>query len=390
MPPACRRHASRGDRASSLLAPSSCRCRPAAVIEYCRCPRQAAQVCRKSSKCCHGRGSSDLTTAHGIRNPETEIDMELVEQLAWVAQWAPALHCYPVAVLMWRMSTREVMVGSVGCDALLLCLFVLSAAATAAANRLDAGANGALGLQVLGLVAALAASARTFHRHVRGPRFHPVDMGGKLCLVTGANTGIGLETTRELVRMGATVVLGCRSASRAQVAADDVIASTGCRADQVAFIRPLDLSSLRSVKSFSEEFAKRYGSAAGERQGLDVLICNAGLMQPHRVLTEDGIELTMAANHFGHFLLIQQLLPHLERSTSGGRIVNVGSALAHNASTLAIDDVMRCVALSHFRRPQPRYPFARQPVAGVLTVQAFFCFAVRSPTRCFRCTRKAN
>ena len=276
----------------------------------------------------------------------TETAMELVEQLAWVAQWSPVLHCYPVAALAWRISTREVMVGSLGCDTLLLCLFVLSVAAPAAANRLGAGSNGALGLQVLGLVAALAASTRTFHNHIRGPRFHPVDMGGKLCVVTGANAGIGLETTRELVRMGATVVLGCRSASRAKVAADDIIASTGCRAEQVAFIRTLDLSSLRSVKRFSEEFATRYGSTVGERQGLDVLICNAGLMQPHRVLTEDGIELTMAANHFGHFLLIQQLLPHLERSATGGRIVNVGSALAHNASTLAIDDVMRCVALS--------------------------------------------
>eukprot|EP01043_Picozoa_sp_COSAG02_P056894 COSAG02_NODE_6818_length_3344_cov_12.386133_6_plen_338_part_00 len=280
--------------------------------------------------------------------PTGAIVMELLEGLAWVAQWAPVLYCYPVAVLAWRLSTREVTLGGVGCDTLLLCLLVLSAvgAAVTAANEFGSIAGGALKLQVLSLVSAFAACARTFQRHIRGPRFRPVDMGGKLCVVTGANTGIGLETTRELVRMGATVVMGCRSASRAKVAADDVIASTGCRPDQVPFIRALDLSSLRSVKEFSEEFAERYGDAAKERHGLDVLICNAGLMQPHRVLTEDGIELTMAANHFGHFLLIQQLLPHLERSSTGGRIVNVGSALAHNASAFAIDDVMRCAALS--------------------------------------------
>jgi hypothetical protein len=269
--------------------------------------------------------------------------MELLEAVAWVARWAPVPLCYPVAVLAWRLSTREVTLGSVGCDTLLLCLITLSAAGAAAtaANSFDSSAGTAVALQLLGLVSTLAACARTFHRHIRGPRFHPVDMGGKLCVVTGANTGIGLETTRELVRMGATVVMGCRSASRAKVAAEDVIASTGCRPDQVPFIQALDLSSLRSVKGFSEKFDQCYGSGAGERHGLDVLICNAGLMQPRRVLTEDGIELTMAANHFGHFLLIQQLLPHLERSSTGGRIVNVGSALAHNASAFAIDDVMR-------------------------------------------------
>lgn len=282
--------------------------------------------------------------------------MELLKLIAMVAEWAPILHCYPVAVLAWRMSTREVTIGSIGCDIPLLVLLVLSAVATAAANNLGSSAGGAGPLKVVSLVAALAACARAFHRHIRGPRFQPVNMDGKLCVVTGANTGIGLETTRELARMGATVVMGCRSASKAKAAADDVIASTGCRPDQVQFIGPLDLSSLRSVKSFSEEFAGRYGSAAGQRRGLDVLICNAGLMQPHRVLTEDGIELTMAANHFGHFLLIQQLLPLLERSTTGGRVVNVGSALAHNAAKFAIDDVMRCV--SHQLRRQPRLPLS--------------------------------
>lgn len=269
--------------------------------------------------------------------------MEPPELLVWWARWSPVLYGYPVTVLAWRISTREVMIGSIGCDILLLSSLVVSVVSIAAASSLDASTNGAAALQVLGLVAALAACLRTFRRHVRGPRFHSVNMDGKLCLVTGANTGIGLETTRELVRMGATVVMGCRSASKAKAAAEDVIASTGCRPDQVSFIKPLELSSLRSVHSFCEEFAKRYGNPAAGRQGLDALICNAGLMQPHRILTEDGIELTMAANHFGHFHLIQQVLPHLERSTTGGRIVNVGSALAHNASSFAIDDVMRCV-----------------------------------------------
>ena len=249
------------------------------------------------------------------------------------SDWAAAFLLYPLAVAAWRLSTREVTLGSIGCDTVLL-LFLAVAMATKAAAVLAPGLP-SLPLQVLGVAAVLAACARTFDRHVRGPRFRPVDMGGKICIVTGANTGIGLETCRELVRMGGTVVMACRSEARAKAAAESVIVSTGCQADRVPFIA-LDLSSLRSVGAFCDTFNTRYGVG----QGLDVLVCNAGLMQPEHVLTEDGIELTMAANHFGHFALIQRLLPQLERCKSGGRIVNVGSALAHNASSFAIDDVM--------------------------------------------------
>lgn len=251
------------------------------------------------------------------------------------ADWTGALLIYPCLVAACRLSTREVTLGSIGCDSTLLIFLVVTIATKAAAVL--APELPALPLQLLGVAAVLAACARTFDRHVRGPRFKPVDMSGKICVVTGANTGIGLETCRELVRMGATVIMACRSEARAKAAAERVIISTGCEADRVPFI-PLDLSSQRSVREFCDIFDTGARHRGG--QGLDVLVCNAGLMQPERVLTEDGIELTMAANHFGHFALIQRLLPQLERSKSGGRIVNVGSALAHNASTFAIDDVM--------------------------------------------------
>ena len=267
--------------------------------------------------------------------------MDPASLLAACASWAPVGLLYLPAVAGWRLSTSEVRLPAhLGCD------WVLAAALAAAALAIPAAQRPAprplqAALQALVVAAVAAACLRTFSRHVRGPRFRDVNMGGKVCIVTGANTGIGLETARELARMGATVVLACRSQARAEAAAADVMRSTGVRQERVPFIA-LDLSSLRSVRAFCDTFEHRRPGGGG----LDVLVCNAGLMQPSRVVTEDGIELTMAANHFGHFLLIQRLLPLLERSRGGGRIVNVGSALAHNVAAFDFDDVMRCAAVS--------------------------------------------
>ncbi|XP_054933561.1 retinol dehydrogenase 12-like isoform X2 [Dermacentor andersoni] len=125
-----------------------------------------------------------------------------------------------------------------------------------------------------------------------------VDMAGKTVIITGANTGIGKETARELARRNARVILACRNPVKAKEAADDIHASTG----RSVVLMQLDLCSLNSVRQFA-----RHVLATEPR--LDVLILNAGMMSPpNREETEDGFEATFQANHLGHFLLTHLLL----------------------------------------------------------------------------------
>src|SRR5687768_11329607 len=110
-------------------------------------------------------------------------------------------------------------------------------------------------------------------------------MHGKVCIVTGANTGIGLATARALARAGAHVVLACRDRARGEAAAAGV-----------GDLLLLDLASFASVRAFAEAFRARFDR-------LDVLVNNAGLLAPARVVTGDGHELTFQVNHLGPFLL---------------------------------------------------------------------------------------
>ncbi|XP_050046134.1 retinol dehydrogenase 11-like isoform X1 [Dermacentor andersoni] len=141
-----------------------------------------------------------------------------------------------------------------------------------------------------------------------------VDMAGKTVIITGANTGIGKETARELARRNARVILACRNPVKAKEAADDIHASTG----RSVVLMQLDLCSLNSVRQFA-----RHVLATEPR--LDVLILNAGMMSPpNREETEDGFEATFQANHLGHFLLTHLLLDLLKKSKPS-RVVVVGS-----------------------------------------------------------------
>lgn len=141
-----------------------------------------------------------------------------------------------------------------------------------------------------------------------------VDMAGKTVIITGANTGIGKETARELARRNARVILACRNPVKAKEAAADIHASTG----RSVVLMQLDLCSLNSVRQFA-----RHVLATEPR--LDVLILNAGMMSPpNREETEDGFEATFQANHLGHFLLTHLLLDLLKKSKPS-RVVVVGS-----------------------------------------------------------------
>lgn len=159
------------------------------------------------------------------------------------------------------------------------------------------------------------------------------DLSGRLALVTGANSGLGLETCRALAAHGATVVMACRSLERAEAARRQLLRPTG---DSQApgggglDLLELDLADLASVRRAAAAVADRYGR-------LDLLINNAGVMAPPRTLSRDGLELQFATNHLGHFVLSLLLLPLLE-SRRGSRVVHVTSG-AQYFGRLDFDDL---------------------------------------------------
>ncbi|MER6910973.1 oxidoreductase [Streptomyces sp. NPDC000594] len=150
------------------------------------------------------------------------------------------------------------------------------------------------------------------------------DQRGRTAVVTGANSGIGLITARELARKGAGVVLACRSPERGRAARDRIRAALP--GAEVEF-RPLDLADLSSVREFA-------AGLPGDR--LDLLINNAGVMAPPLRRTADGFESQFGINHLGHFALTGLLLPRL-LGTPGARVVTVSSAL-HRLADLDLDD----------------------------------------------------
>ncbi len=150
-------------------------------------------------------------------------------------------------------------------------------------------------------------------------------MAGRTVLVTGATSGIGLETARQLGRMGTRVVLGVRDPARGLAVARE-IASAGGDAE----VLPIDLGSFASVRAAAARFSDTHA-------GLDVLVNNAGIIASRRRLSVDGHELTWATNFLGGFLLTRLLLPALRRSARP-RVVNV-SSVGHAAGRLDWSDL---------------------------------------------------
>ena len=147
------------------------------------------------------------------------------------------------------------------------------------------------------------------------------DMTGKVVIITGANSGLGLESTKALAAKGATVVMACRNLRKAEEAKAEVLATNpAARLDVMA----LDNASLASVRAFADAFKAKYDR-------LDILLNNAGVMAIPRELTEDGFEMQLGVNHLAHFALTGLLLDVIT-ATPKSRVHSTSSSAAFSGS----------------------------------------------------------
>jgi len=153
------------------------------------------------------------------------------------------------------------------------------------------------------------------------------DLNGKTILITGANSGLGLEAARMLAKKGAEIVLACR---RPSAAADAVATIRKETPNAKLEVLELDLASLDSVRKAAAAFRSKHSR-------LDILINNAGIMAIPRRETADGFEMQLGTNHLGHYAFTGLLVDTLV-ATPGSRVVNVAS-MAHRTGRMNFDDL---------------------------------------------------
>jgi NAD(P)-dependent dehydrogenase (short-subunit alcohol dehydrogenase family) len=181
-----------------------------------------------------------------------------------------------------------------------------------------------------------------------------IDLSGKRFVVTGASTGLGEETTRAVSGHGAAVTMAVRDIDKGLDAAERIRESVP-GADLT--VRELDLASLASVRAFAQEFL-------AERDRIDVLINNAGVMACPQGTTADGFEMQFGTNHLGHFLLTTLLTPALIAG-SPARVVALSSR-GHRFSDVDLDDP------GFERTPyEPWVAYGRSKTANVLFAVGF-------------------
>ncbi|KAI8505548.1 hypothetical protein Bbelb_167370 [Branchiostoma belcheri] len=174
-------------------------------------------------------------------------------------------------------------------------------------------------------------------------------LDGKTVIITGANTGIGKVTARDMAERGARVIMACRSLEKAEEAAKEIRSQTG---NKNVAVHKLDLASLTSVR----QFAKVINDAEPR---LDVLINNAGVMGCPRWETEDGFEMQLGVNHLGHFLLTNLLLDKLKQSAPS-RVVTVSSLVHAFTNGMDFDDI------NYEKDYSPNKAYDRSKLANVL------------------------
>ena len=156
-----------------------------------------------------------------------------------------------------------------------------------------------------------------------------MSMQGKVVVVTGSNTGIGLETAVGVAAQEATTVLACRNQAKAEAAAKEVVRRTW---NDDVHVVPLDLADLASVRKAADEISSRWDR-------LDVLVNNAGGTWSQRQVTAQGFEYTMGVNHLGHFYLTLQLLHRLQRSARRASSTSPRSGTTSPSKGMRFDDL---------------------------------------------------
>ena len=178
------------------------------------------------------------------------------------------------------------------------------------------------------LVAAIPLVVYACRRYFGGGVCHSkAKLNGKTVIITGANTGIGLETAVDMAGRGARVILACRSKEKGEAAVAEV--KRRSNSEDAIFVS-LDLASRHSVREFAAKVLDKEPS-------IDILINNAGVMSPPYTKTADGFELQFGVNHLAHFLLTNLLLERLKAAPSA-RIVNVSSR-AQEKGKINFDDL---------------------------------------------------
>lgn len=153
-------------------------------------------------------------------------------------------------------------------------------------------------------------------------------LDGQTVVITGGNRGIGKETTKQLAKRGARIIIGCRDAAEAKKACEEIQAEVpGAQLT----VHKLDLASIESIHYFAQ-------TLLDTERNLDILINNAGLIATTKRQTVDGQELNFGVNHLGHFLLTLLLVDRLKQSPLA-KIISVGSAAHLYPSTINFDDL---------------------------------------------------
>lgn len=153
------------------------------------------------------------------------------------------------------------------------------------------------------------------------------DFKNKICLVTGATSGIGKATALKLAEMGASLILISRNANKGKIVCEQIKKETNN--DNIAFYK-LDLSLMKEVKETAQKIHSDFDH-------IDVLINNAGARFLDHIVTKEGIEQTLALNHLSHFLLTNLLLDRLKESSSA-RIINISSG-THSSGNGVIENI---------------------------------------------------
>lgn len=150
---------------------------------------------------------------------------------------------------------------------------------------------------------------------------------GKVCIITGGNSGIGKATALGLAKLGGIIIIVCRNRSEGEATQSDIKTKSG---NENVHLLVADLSSMQPIRQLADDFKRTY-------QKLHVLVNNAGEILTKRHVTVDGFERTFASSHLGHFLLTNLLLDVIKAGASA-RIVNITSE-AHRGARIHFDDL---------------------------------------------------